>query len=262
MDMELKGKVAIVTGGGRGLGKAIALGLAKEGADVIVCDINEKFIASTVTELKDMGSHAMGIKGDVTSGDQVKAMVIQVLGEFDKIDILINNTGGSRDVPFTKSSRENWDFAINLCLYGVLNCTRAVIDTMVARKNGKIISIVSDAGIAGEPWLPIYSAAKAGIIAFSKALAKEVGQYCINVNCVSPGVMSTERTQERLKDRFASEEEAEKQLQRQLKLYPIGRGLGRISTPEEVSDAVIFLCSARAAYITGQTLSISGGYIM
>jgi 2-hydroxycyclohexanecarboxyl-CoA dehydrogenase len=262
MDMELQGKVAIVTGGGRGLGKAIALGFANEGADVVVCDINEAFINPTVTELKDMGSHAIGIKADVTSGDQVNAMVEQVLGEFDKIDILVNNAGASRDVPFTKSSRENWDFAINLCLYGVLNCTRAVIGTMVTRKTGKIISIVSDAGITGEPWLPTYSAAKGGIIAFSKALAKEVGEYCVNINCVSPGVISTERTQERLKGRYDSAEEIEKHLQKQLKFYPIGKGLKRISTPEETSDAVIFLCSGRAAYITGQTLSVSGGYIM
>lgn len=264
MDMQIKGKSAMITGAGRGLGKAIALGLSKESADVAVCDIFEDRIDAVVNEIKSMGHNAVGIKCDVTNREQVTEAVAKVITDLGKIDILVNNAGGSRDIPFTQSTHENWGFTINLCLYGVLNCTKAVINHMVERKSGKIVNIVSDAGRVGEPSLPIYSAAKAGIIGFAKALAKEIGQYCINVNCISPGVILTERTIERRQQSLAGRgaEAIEESFRRQLKVYPIGRGLGRISTPEEVAAAVIFLCSEQASYITGQTLSVSGGYSM
>lgn len=265
MDMGLKGKSVIITGGGRGLGKAVAVGLVKEGvSDIAIVDIVEDRLDKTTSELKAMGCHALGIKCDVTNEKQVNDAIAKALNGIGKIDILVNSAGGSNEQRFTKSTHENWGFAINLCLYGVLNCTRAVINHMVERGSGKIVNVGSDAGRVGEPYLPAYSAAKAGIIAFTKALAKEVGRRCINVNCVCPGTIADERTEERLEARVAKMGlEASKELERKsLELYPLGRGLGRIALPEEVADAIIFFCSERASYITGQTISVSGGYAM
>ena len=265
MDLGLKGKSAIITGAGRGLGKAVAVGLVKEGvSDLVIFDVFQDRIDVTVSELKAMGCRALGIKCDITDLTQVNAAVAQALSQMGKIDILVNSAGGSNEVKFTKSTREGWEFAINLCVYGTFNCTRAVINHMVERKSGKIVNVGSDAGRVGEPYVPAYSAAKGGIIAFTKALAKEVGDDCINVNCVCPGTIDDERTQERLQARAAKMgfEASERLREKALKLYPLGRGLQRVALPEEVADLIIVLCSERATYVTGQTISVSGGYAM
>ena len=174
MDLHLKDKVAIVTGAGRGIGKAICMNIAQEGGHVIVDDISFALAESVAKEIEKYGVKALPYNTDVTHFEEVKMMVDSVLERFGKIDILVNNAGaGDRGKLFTEIELSDWDRVIRLCLYGTLNCNRAVVDAMIQQKSGKIISIVSDAGRIGEPRMTIYSAAKGGIIAHSKALAKE-----------------------------------------------------------------------------------------
>lgn len=265
MDMHLMDKVAIVTGAGRGIGRHIALGLAREGVNVIICDVLSERAVAVAAEIEELGRRSLGLQCDVTSQKQVNDVIKKTLVEFSKIDILVNNAGITADVSFAESTKEkNWDPTINVCLYGVLNCTHAVVRQMMERKSGKMLNIVSDAGRVGEPLLPSYSAAKGAIIAFSKALAKDLGRYCINVNCVSPGATNTEAAQER-REAIIQETGLQHALERERRLlatYPIGRGIGRRAEPEDIANAVVFLCSDRAIYITGQTLSVNGGYSM
>jgi len=266
VDLDLKGKIAIVTGSGAGIGKAIALTLAGEGVDVAISDIDMEKAKKTCEEVKAKGCRSIAVKTDVANTKEVNDMVAQVTKELGKIDILVNNAGWTVDAPtFAQSSREkNWEPTINWCFMGMMNCTRAVIEQMIERKNGKIVSIISDAGRMGEAGMSTYSGAKGGIIAFSKALAREVGRYCINVNCVAPGGTLTEGIRarhEQLRQEMGDERFQERQ-RKQLNAYPIGRGLGRLALPEEIANMVVFLCSDRTAYVTGQTVSVSGGFSM
>lgn len=258
MDLQLKDKVAIVTGAGRGIGKAICLCLAQEGAHVIVDDIDLALAEAVVREVGKYGVNGVPFKADVTHFDEVEKMADSVLEQFGKIDILVNNAGaGDQGKLFTEMELSDWDRVIRLCLYGTLHCNRVVIDAMIRQRSGKIISIVSDAGRIGEPRMTIYSAAKAAIIGHSKALAKELGQYKINVNVVAPGSTETENTLER-RAKLASKDPdwAEKRLKAQLKLYP----LGRFGQPEDIAHAVAFLASDKASFITGEVISVNGGY--
>lgn len=265
MDYKMQGKTALVTGAGQGIGRSIALTLAGEGVDVAINDIAIDRASEVAKEVEALGRRSIAIKCDVSNQAEVNDMVAKVMKEWGQIDMLVNGAGVATDTLFAESDKnKDWDVAINICLYGVLNCTRAVINHMIERKTGKIVSIISDAGRVGEPRLTTYSAAKGGIIAFSKALAKEVGRYCINVNCVSPGATLTEdaiKRQEALAEKIG-EEKAKEREQAIIKAYPIGRGLGRRALPEDIGAAVTFLCSEGAAFITGQTLSVSGGYSM
>lgn len=266
MDLELEGKVAIVTGSGGGIGQSIALTLAKEGANVVIDDIDLDKARKVASEVDALGRRSLAIKADVANTDEANDLIAQTLKHLGKVDILVNNAGWFRDtLHFAESSRtENWEPTINWCLYGAMNCCRAVIEHMIERKSGKIVSIISDAGRVGEPHLASYSAAKGGLIAFSKALAKDVGRHCINVNCVSPGATLTEGMvieYDRRKQQMG-EEAFKEYWGKVLRAYPLGRGLGRLAKPEDIADAVAFLCSERAAFITGQTLSVNGGYTM
>lgn len=258
MDLQLKGKVAIVTGAGRGIGKAICLYLAREGAHVVVNDIDAGRAETAAKEVERLGVKAIPFQADITRFEEVKRMADSVLGRFGRIDILVNNAGvGDQGKLFTEMELSDWERVIRLCLYGTLHCNRAVVGAMIKQQGGKIVSIVSDAGRIGEPRMTIYSAAKAGIIGHSKALAKELGQYQINVNVVSPGSTETENTLER-RAKWAEKdpEWAQKRLKNQLKLYP----LGRFGQPEDIAHAVAFLASERASYITGEVISVNGGY--
>lgn len=258
MDLGLKDKVAIITGSGAGIGRVIVLTLAQEGANVVVNDIFEDRIKKVAEEAKALGVKSLAIKADVTSSEEVNAMVKKVLNEFGKIDILINNAGrggnweaGYRPRPFVESNKEEWNYTINLCLYGVMNCTRAVLPYMVERKYGKIVNMISDAGRVGDPLFGAYGAAKAGVVNLIKTLAKEVGRYNINVNGVSAAGTKTERISKQL----AEDSEREKKM---LRVYP----LGRLGEPQDLANAVAFFASDRASWITGQTLSVDGGYAM
>lgn len=251
MDLNLKGKVAIVTGGGQGIGRAISLSMAEEGVKVIIGDIDIPAASKVVKEIQSQGGIAEAIKTDVSILEEAKHMAASVVDRYGQIDILVNNAGIWILKPFSKTSKDDWDREINIDFYGVLNCTKAVVETMKEKKNGKIINISSDAGRVGEPIQPIYSGVKGGIIAFSKALAKDVGRYRITVNTVCPSMTETENMEATVK----MDDETR---QRILKLYP----LGRFGTPQDVANIVVFLASDRSDYITGQTISCDGGYCM
>jgi 2-hydroxycyclohexanecarboxyl-CoA dehydrogenase len=261
MDLQLKGKVAIITGGGRHIGRQIALVLAQEGARVTVGDYMEDRANQVVEEIINGGGNAIGVRADVRNMEDVEAMSKIVLSKFGRIDILVNNAATlppgvgeeSRGAPFIQTTKANWDDDIGVCLYGVLNCCKAVLEHMINQRSGKIVNIVSDAGRIGEPGIATYSAAKAGIVGFSKALAKEVGRYCINVNCVAPGATPQAGTR--------TEVPTDK-LENWLRLYPIGSGLGRLGLTSDIANTVVFLCSDASVFITGQVISVSGGYSM
>ena len=263
MDLGLKGKVALVTGSGEGIGRKTLLTFAQEGADVVVNDLVAAKVEKVAEEAKAFGVKVRGQVADVTNQDQVNNMVKEIISEMGKIDILVNNAYASDRKFFTQSSKADWDKPINVCLYGTLHVSRAAVDHMMAQKYGKIINLVSDAARIGEPNLPIYAAAKAGILAFSRSLAKEVGRYNINVNCVSPGATWTERRVREHQAAWdkATEEEREKikkREERQLKLYPIGR----LGLPEDMANVIVFLATERARQITGEVISVNGGYAM
>jgi 3-oxoacyl-[acyl-carrier protein] reductase len=279
MDLGLKGKVAIVTGAGQGVGEGIALTLAKEGARVVVNDYFQDRAEKVAKSIIAAGGEAIALQADVSNFDSVKQMVALATEKFGRIDILVNNAGVPAPPPegdsptaldntFDKVDQSTWKRFIDVNIYGVMNCTRAVIDGMIARKYGKIINIISDAGRIGEPRQAAYSASKAGVAGFSKALAKEMGKHCINVNCLSLGAVPHPGLDGR---RIAmmvklgmTEEQAKEAIQKvregAIKFYPMGKGLGRFGTPSDVANAVAFFASDASVFISGQTLSISGGY--
>ena len=267
MDLELKGRVAIVTGSGEGIGRMTALTLAGEGADVVINDIDLSRAEKVVEEAKALGVNALAVKANVDNQEQVNDMYNQVINQFGKVDILINNAGrginweaGKRPRPFAETDKEDWDYTVNLCLYGVFNCTRAVLPDMIEKRYGKIVNMISDAGRTGEPFMAAYSAAKGGIVAFQKAVAKEVGRYNININGVSAGNTQTERN---LRSREASKSRMDEEefLRRQdavLRQYP----MRRLGETIDLARACVFLSSDASKHITGQTISVSGGFSM
>ena len=261
MDLGIKDRVAVVTGAGRGIGRQICLTLSEEGARVAVNDLFQERADAVAEEIRQAGGQALGVAGDVTDSEAVTAMVSRIAGEWGAVDILVNNAGlpvseGSQDAAagpfFSRSDRAQWDRTMGLITYGVLNCSRAVVEGMSERRWGRIISIISDAGRVGEPRLVAYSLAKAGVIGFSKALAKEIGRFCVTVNCVSPATTETDATAEWIREQGES-------IMRQ---YPLAKGLSRLGRPADIADAVAFLASQRAEWITGQVLSVNGGYSM
>lgn len=263
MDLQLRGKVALVTGGGEGIGRRACLIFAQEGVNVVINDVIADRAKHVADEARALGVKALPVVADVTKPDEVDEMVEKALFECGKIDILINNAFAWDRKRFTQSVRQEWAKPINVCLYGTLNSTWAVINHMVERKYGKVINVVSDAGLVGEMTSPIYAAAKAGILNFSRSVAKEVGRYGINVNCVSPGAIDSERRIRENQEEWdrADEEQREKiriRNQKQLKLYP----LGRIGKPEDVGNMIVYLASDLASYITGQVIPVDGGYAM
>ena len=263
MDLGIKDRVALVTGGGRGIGRQICLTLAEEGVRVAVNDIMQERADAGADEIKKAGGQAIGVVADVTDAEAVAAMMKRVVDEWGQLDILVNNAGipvlaSSQDALaaagqfFTQSERGQWDRTMGLITYGVLNCSRAAVEHMSERKWGRIVSIISDAGRVGEPRLVAYSMAKAGVVGFSKALAKEVGRYCITVNCVSPATTQTEATSAWI----------QAQGEQIMRGYPLAKGLGRLGQPSDIANAVAFLASQQAEWITGQVLSVNGGYSM
>ena len=252
--MDLADKVAIVTGSGRGIGRAIALKFARNGAAVAVVDRNAKRANDSAAELTGLGFEAMALKTDVTRKAEVDEMASKVLAEFGSIDILVNNAGWLRWERFLENDPELWDKMIDVNLKGPIYCSRAVLDHMIERKKGKIVNIASDAGRAGMVGQTVYAAAKAGVIGFTKSLAQEVAQYNINVNCVSPGIIETPLMIAGMQRSPEVAKEPEKLAQ----AVP----LGRIGKPEDVAEAVFFFASSASDYMTGQLISVSGGSLM
>lgn len=246
--MTLAGKVVLVTGAARGIGAGIARAAAAAGAAVALGDVAE----TTVREAAEaIGSRALGLRMDVSDARSVRAAVEETAARLGPLDVLVNNAGVDVIQPFLESSEETWDRLWAVNLKGTLLATRAVLDGMVTRGRGRIVNIGSDAGRVGSSAEAVYSATKGGVIAFSKALAREVARHGITVNCVCPGPTDTALL-EQVRD---YDEKLHASLARAIPLRRLGR-------PEDVAAAVVFLASDDAAYITGQTLSVSGGLTM
>ena len=249
--MKLKDKVAIVTGAGGGMGRAIALRFAKEGAKVVVAEIDPEAANNVVDEIKALNGEAIAIQTDAKSGEQVNRMVKAALVKYGKIDILVNNVGLSgrkkeERCLFHESTEEAWDFVIATCLKSAFHGARAVLPHMMERRSGKILNVSSVDGIygGGKPGEVEYSAAKAGVIVFTKSLAKQYGRYGITVNCWSPGPVRSRAT-EWFPDRF--------------KIFEERSYVGRLGEPEEVANMAAFLASDEANWITGQNIAVCGG---
>ncbi|WP_414517590.1 3-oxoacyl-[acyl-carrier-protein] reductase [Nostoc sp. PCC 9305] len=244
----LQDKVAIVTGASRGIGRAIAIELASQGAIAVVNYANSSAAAeAVVTEITSAGGQAIAIQADVSKGDQVDALVNAVMEKFKRVDILVNNAGITRDTLLLRLKPEDWQAVIDLNLTGVFFCTRAVSKIMLKQRSGRIINITSVAGQMGNPGQSNYSAAKAGVIGFTKSVAKELATRGITVNAVAPGFIATDMTSD-----LNNPEDI-------LKYIP----LGRFGQPEEVAGMVRFLAAEPAAtYITGQVFNVDGGMVM
>jgi NAD(P)-dependent dehydrogenase (short-subunit alcohol dehydrogenase family) len=247
--MKLKNKIAIVTGSRRGIGRSITLELAKEGAKVVISDIDLKECQNVCDEIKKIGSDAIAVKCDVSKKRDVDAMVKKTIQKFKRIDILINNAGVVLMKPFVQMTEKDWDFVLDINLKGVFLCTNAVAKQMVKQKGGKIISIASIAGKVGFMNTSAYCASKAGIINLTRELAMELSPHNINVNVVAPGVIATKMTEDMLKDKKTKE------------FLLANTPLGRVGNPEEIGKAVIFLASNDSNFITGHTLVVDGGWL-
>lgn len=260
MDISFKKKFALVTGGGQGIGQAIALAFAREGARVAVNDVRVEKVEETVAAIRNEGGEAVAATADITSYDEVVKMIGELERQQGQVEILVNNAAVLTPKLFVDSSPEDWDREIKVALYGTLNCTRAVLDGMIAQGQGKIVNIASDAARIGQERDTYYSAAKAGVIAFAKSLAKEVGPSGINVNVVSPGATETPMRQAAQTEALAKlgKKRFEEREQKVLRAYP----LRRIGTPEDVANMVLFLASAAARHVTGQVVSVNGGFCM
>jgi 3-oxoacyl-[acyl-carrier protein] reductase len=245
--MDLMNKVAIVTGSARGIGREIALKLAEVGANVVVNDIPSaaEALEEVVKEIESLGRQSMAITGDVSSPEDVARMVESVMSKFGRVDILVNNAGVTRDGLVMRMSDDDWNTVLNVDLRSAFLCTRAVLRLMLKQRWGRIVSIASIVGIHGNAGQANYAAAKAGVIAFTKSVAKEVASRGITINTIAPGYINTKMTQNL----------DEKQSEELKKRIPMGYG----GTPRDVAEAVAFLASEEARYITGQVLGVDGG---
>ena len=263
MDLNLAGKTVIVTGAGSNIGRAIALAFARERANVVVAEIDEAQGGKTAAAAAALGAPAISVRTDVTRWESVQAMVRAVEARFGRVDVLVNNVGWTHDALFVEKTREEWEREIQINLWGMINCTRAVLDGMIARKAGAIVSMGSDAGRMGEFREGVYGACKAGVIALSKSIAREVGKFGIRLNVVCPGMTMPKSDDDigELSMWTAEENRAWRTPDMQARIakaYP----LRRVATPDDVTGAVVFLASDAASFVTGQTLSVSGGYTM
>ena len=248
--MDLSNRVAIVTGSGQGIGRAIALKLAEVGATVVVNDIDSQAepAESVVEEIKAMKRQSMAILADVSLAEDVTRLVETTVATYGKVDILVNNAGITRDHLLQRLSDEDWDRVLNVNLKSVFLCTRAVIRHMIKQGWGRIISLSSIVGVMGNPGQANYASAKAGIIGFTRTIAREAGSRGITVNAIAPGFIDTPMTQ-RLKEEW--KEELRKRIP-----------LGYFGSPRDVAEAVAFLASEEARYITGQVLGVDGGGVV
>jgi len=245
---KLDGKIAIVTGAGQGIGRGIAEKLAAEGATVVVTDVNETTAKDTADAV---GNGAVGIRADVTSRESVEAMVAQVQRQFGRIDVLVNNAGWDKASPFVDSEPADWDRVIAINLYGVLHTCQAVLPIMAGQGCGAVVNLGSDAGRVGSSGEAVYSAAKGGVIAFTKTIAREMARHRVNANVVCPGPTDTAL--------FASMGGDNPKLREALtRAIP----LRRLAQPSDLANVVAFLASDEASYVTGQTVSVSGGLTM
>jgi len=251
--VKLESRVAVVTGAGRGIGKAIATRLAEEGAKVVVNDVDLAFAENVAEKFRQMGREALAIKADVSNWPEVELMFQQVAGRFGGVDILVNNAGIRRDVPFHKMTEKEWDSVISVQLKGSFNCARAAQKYMVRQNYGKIVNLSSPVPASlGERGQTSYAAASAALLGFTRALAVELGRYNINVNCVAPDYIDTEMTRATARREGMYLDDFKKFALAQIPLR-------RLGTPEDVANAVLFLVSDEASFISGQVIYIKGG---
>lgn len=244
-----EGRVAIITGGSRGIGRAIAELMASRGADLVIADYQFDLAKNTASEIAEQTNQkVIAVEVDVSNLEMAQAMAKTVVDEFGKIDILVNNAGITRDDLLMRMKESDWDDVININLKGAWNCSKAVIRSMMKKRYGRIVNISSVSGQAGQAGQTNYSASKAGLIGFTKAMAREVATRGIAVNAVAPGFIPTALTNE---------------LPNELKDYILtATPMGRMGSPEEIAFAVAFLASDEASYITGQVLGVDGGMVM
>ena len=247
--MLLDGNVAIITGASRGIGRSVAIELAKAGAKVVINYAGNHAAANEVAEaVKAVGGEALLVQADVANAEAVEQMVKKTMDAFGRIDILVNNAGITRDTLLMRMKEEDWDAVMNTNLKGIFNCTKSVSRIMMKQRNGRIINMTSVVGIMGNAGQANYAAAKAGVIGFTKSMAKELASRNITVNAVAPGFISTDMT-------AVLSEQVKNDLSSQIPL-------GRLGTPEDVAGTVLFLTSNAANYITGQTFNVDGGMVM
>ncbi len=252
--MKLEGKTALVAGGGRGIGRCIALTLAREGAQIVVADILKENAENVRDEIKSQGRKSLACQVDLTKRSEVEQTVEAALTQFGQIDILVNCAGWDRLEPFVESQEDTWERILAINFKSVLYTVKAVAPHMISRKSGKIVNISSDAGRVGSSWEAVYAGAKGAVIAFSKSMARELARYKINVNVVCPGLTDTPLLQA-VRSQSA---DTEKLIDAITKATPFRR----VANPEEIAEAVVFLSSPSADFVTGQTLSVSGGLTM
>lgn len=244
--MKLKDRVALVTGAGRGIGRAIALALAREGADVVINDIELKGAEDVAEEIKSLGRTSMAIEADVSDSAAADRMVQEALASFGRIDILVNNAGIFPLRRVSDTTNEIWDRTIGVILNGTFYCTRAVLSqSMEERRSGRIINIASITPLTADPMVSAYAAAKGGIIGFTKAVAKEVAYLGINVNAIAPGYVDTDMTKRVFRGKLREGLEAK-------------IAMGRLATPEDICGTAVFLASDDSSYLTGQIIIVDG----
>jgi 3-oxoacyl-[acyl-carrier protein] reductase len=245
--MELDGKTAVVTGGAQGIGRAIVLCLARLGSNVCAIDLKEEGVEELLAEVRALGRKALFVRADVAVAAEVERAAKTILESFGKVDILVNNAGITRDGLVLRMDENDWDSVVAVNLKGTFNCTKGFLREMVKHRYGRIINISSVIGFMGNVGQSNYAASKAGIVGFTKSVAKEVASRGITVNAVAPGFIDTQMTR-------VLSEEARKTL---LSAIP----MGRVGLPEDVANAVAFLASDSASYITGQTIHVNGGML-
>lgn len=249
--MRFDGKVAFITGGGRGMGRATGLQFAREGGDVVVADILEENAQAVAKEIQELGRRALPVRVDVTSYDEVKAGVTRAQEEMGKIDVLFNVAGWDKVGPFIETTPDLWERIIGINLRGPINVTHCVLPGMIERGYGKIVNVASDSGRVGSTGEAVYSACKGGVIAFTKTIAREMARHKINVNCVSPGPSDTHFFAELVEEKPRLGDALKKAIP-----------WGRLGQPEDMANALCFLADDASEYITGQVLSVSGGLTM
>ncbi|MBI5968949.1 MAG: 3-oxoacyl-[acyl-carrier-protein] reductase [Deltaproteobacteria bacterium] len=248
MAKKLAGKVALITGGAQGIGRGIALLLAREGAKVVISDINLEKAQETCREIEAQGGEALAVGGSVAEAKEAEAMVQQAVEKFGRLDILVNNAGITRDQVLLRMKEEDWDLVLSVNLKGAFHCTKAALRPFLKQKGGKIVNIASVTGEMGNAGQANYAASKAGLIGFTKSIAREYAKRNIQVNAVAPGFIDTAMTQ------------AIPQKEREFLVQQIP--MERLGTPQDVAEAVLFLSSPAADYITGQVLKVNGGMYM